>query len=77
MPPRLRMSETDALETYRLAAGDAGDYVLLGKLGLSGNVTMCEFITSLSEPEVAMSFEEIFTDELEATARFVLQIDMP
>lgn len=63
MPPRLRMSETDALKTYRLAAGDAGDYVLLSKLGLSGNVTMCEFIIPLAEPEVTMPFEEIFTDE--------------
>lgn len=63
MPPRLRMSETDAPKTYRLPAGDAGDCVLLGKLGLSGNVTMCELIIPLAEPEVTMSFEEIFTDE--------------
>lgn len=63
MPPRLRMSETDAPKTYRLAAGDAGDCVLLGKLGLSGTPTACELAISPPEPEFTMPFEEMFKDE--------------
>lgn len=59
MPPRLR---TD--ERYKLMVD--GVVVATGtlqELGLSGGVAACELITSLAEPEVTMSFEEIFTDE--------------
>ena len=62
MPPRLRTDDRE--RRYQLMVD--GVVVATGtlqKLGLSGNVTMCEFIISLAEPEVTMSFEEIFTDE--------------
>lgn len=62
MPPRLRTDDRE--RRYKLMAD--GVVVATGtlqELGLSGNVTMCEFIIPLAEPEVTMPFEEIFTDE--------------
>lgn len=62
MPPRLRTDDRE--RRYGLMVD--GVVVATGtlqKLGLSGNVAMCEFITSLCEPEITMPFEEIFTDE--------------
>lgn len=58
MPPRLR---TDG--RYKLMVD--GVVVATGtlqELGHGGDA-ICEFTTSLCEPEVTMPFEEIFTDE--------------
>lgn len=62
MPPRLRTDDREQM--YQMVLD--GVVVATGtlqELGLSGSVAMCEFITSLCEPEVTMPFEEIFTDE--------------
>lgn len=62
MPPRLRTDDREQM--YQMVLD--GVVVATGtlpELGLSGGGVICEFITSLAEPEVTMSFEEIFTDE--------------
>lgn len=62
MPPRLRTDDRE--RRYQLMVD--GVVVATGtlpELGLSDGVAACEFITSLAEPEVTMSFEEIFTNE--------------
>lgn len=62
MPPRLRTDDREQRYQMVLDGGVVATGTLQ-ELGLFGNITMCEFIIPPVEPEVTMSFEEIFTDE--------------